>query len=534
MKKAAQLIAERLSSIGCSHAFGIPGGEVLTLIDALASAGIEFVLVKHENNGGFMAEGVWHGSGAPGILVATIGPGLANAVNVIANAAQEQVPMVVLTGCVDPADALTYTHQVFDHQAVLRPLVKASFQAVDGGIGAMLDKAIDLMLSDLPGPVHIDLPVKLAETPQAEPPPPSPRPVRGAVEAEFVIGTVRRRLAEAKRPLLIAGLELLHHNAEPITAELAIKRGIPVITTYKAKGILPEDHELALGGAGLSPKADRILMPLIAQSDLIVLAGYDPIEMRVGWRDPWPDPAKVVEFAAQPRRHGMHRAGLTLQGDIRVAFERLADGLDAGPSWPDGQAAKARQDLIDAFADDGEWGPAAVFALARELAPRDAIATADSGAHRILLSQQWRCYAPRDLRQSSAFCTMGVAVPLAAGSKIAEPHRPVIAFIGDAGLEMGIGELATLRDRGLAVIIVVLVDRSLALIELKQRAQQLASVGVDFPGTDFAAIARAYGGNGLTVRDREGFADAFRQALVSNRFSVIACEIDRRSYDGKL
>lgn len=533
MKKAAQLIADRLASIGCTHAFGIPGGEVLALVDALATAGIEFVLVKHENNGGFMGEGVWHGSGAPAVLVATIGPGLANAINVIANAAQEQVPMIVLTGCVDPVDALTYTHQVFDHQALLRPLVKASFQAVEGGIGPMLDKVIDAMLSDPPGPVHIDLPVKLAETPQKMPAAPAVRPAR-AVADPAAIDAVRERLDRAKRPLLIAGLELLHHKAEAATAELALARGIPVITTYKAKGVVPEDHPLALGGAGLSPKADRILMPLIADSDLILLAGYDPIEMRVGWRDPWPDSSVAVEFAATPRRHGMHRADTVLLGDLDNNLKRLSNGIKLGPSWVDGEAEQAREALRAAFADQGVWGPEAVFALARNLAPRTAIVTADSGAHRILLSQQWQCYGPRDLRQSSAFCTMGVAVPLAAGSKIAEPERPVIAFIGDAGLEMGIGELATLRDRGLAVIIVVLVDRSLALIELKQRASQLASVGVDFPATDFAAIAKAYGGNGWTVNDRAGFSDAFGQALKSNKFSVIACEIDRRSYDGKL
>ena len=132
MPTAATLIAERLAAAGCRFAFGIPGGEVLTLIDALAAAGIRFVLAKHENAAGFMAEGTWHQTGAPGVLVATVGPGIANAVNVIANAHQDRVPMIVLSGCVDAAEQQTYTHQVFDHQALLRPITNATLMAVDG------------------------------------------------------------------------------------------------------------------------------------------------------------------------------------------------------------------------------------------------------------------------------------------------------------------------------------------------------------------------------------------------------------------
>ena len=115
--RAADLLARRLYEAGCRHAFGMPGGEVLTIVDALQKAGIDFVLTKHENNAGFMAEGVYHRTSAPGILVATVGPGALNGVNVVANAEQDRVPLIVLTGCVDADEALTYTHQILDHQA---------------------------------------------------------------------------------------------------------------------------------------------------------------------------------------------------------------------------------------------------------------------------------------------------------------------------------------------------------------------------------------------------------------------------------
>jgi acetolactate synthase-1/2/3 large subunit len=125
--RAADVLAQRLYEAGCRHAFGMPGGEVLTLIDALEAAGIQFHLARHENAAGFMAEGVHHVDGAPGILVATVGPGAMNGVNVVANANQDRVPLIVLTGCVDAADAQTYTHQVLDHRKVFEPITKATF-----------------------------------------------------------------------------------------------------------------------------------------------------------------------------------------------------------------------------------------------------------------------------------------------------------------------------------------------------------------------------------------------------------------------
>ena len=156
---ASDIVARRLHQAGVRYAFGIPGGEVVTLIDALDRVGIRFVLTKHENPAGFMAEGVWHIDGAPGVLIATLGPGVANAVNTVANAWQDRVPLIFLTGCVDPVEAARYTHQVFDHGALLRPVTKASLTLVDGAVDTLVDKAVAIALDDRPGPVHLDMPI---------------------------------------------------------------------------------------------------------------------------------------------------------------------------------------------------------------------------------------------------------------------------------------------------------------------------------------------------------------------------------------
>ena len=534
MPTAAQVLAERLYAAGCRTAFGIPGGEVLTVMNALAEAGIAFHLAKHENAAGFMAEGSYHTSGAPGILLATIGPGVANAVNVVANAEQDRVPLIFLTGCVDPADALGYTHQVFDHVALMKPVTKASFTLVDGAVDALVDKALAIATEGRPGPVHIDIPISLAkaEQPKASRFRPAPRSTVAPSGAD--LETARAAFAKAERPIMVAGLEVLSQGAEAAVADFARAHRVPVVTTYKAKGVIPEDDPLALGGAGLSPVADKHLLPLIETSDLILLAGYDPIEMRHGWRDPW-DPAKtpVIEFTAAPNHHGMHGTSHSFVGDIAVGLAALGEGRSANGVWSNGAPAAVRTALAEAFDASEDWGPAAVVDAVREALPAEGIATVDSGAHRILLSQIWRCPQARGLIQSTGLCTMGCALPLATGIKLTAPERPVVAFTGDAGLEMVLGELTTLRDLKLPVVVVVFVDASLALIELKQRGSGMANLGVDFGATDFPTLAEALGGRGVAVRDRAALKAAVEEGLGAGTFTVVAAEIGPKAYDGR-
>jgi acetolactate synthase I/II/III large subunit len=147
MPSTADVIARKLFDAGCRRAFGIPGGEVLTIMDALVRAGLTFTLAKHENAAGFMAEGVHHATCSPVILLATVGPGVANAVNVIANAYQDCVPLVVLTGCVDDSESISYTHQVLDQQALLRPITKGTFRAVTDGSDIIVDKAMAMPMT---------------------------------------------------------------------------------------------------------------------------------------------------------------------------------------------------------------------------------------------------------------------------------------------------------------------------------------------------------------------------------------------------
>lgn len=535
--RTADILARRLYQAGCRYAFGMPGGEVLTLVDALETAGIRFILAKHENAAGFMAEGVHHRDGAPAILVSTLGPGVLNGVNVVANAHQDRVPMIVLTGCVDAHEALSYTHQVLDHQAVLRPITKASFRLSADGADIVADKAVSIAMQPRCGPVHIDVPISVADARVSLPAPRRAVPASVVAPAGADLATGRDWLAGAQRPVAVIGLDVLRDGSAQVLRGFLEQFSIPFVTTYKAKGVLSEDHPLCLGAAGLSPLADGHLLPLVAQADLILAIGYDPIEMRPGWRDAWDvSRQNVIDISAEPNTHYMHQAGLSFVADTGATLEALMQGLGqkANETWPKQEPAAVRTALNAAFPDTDEWGPAGVIAEARTVLPDETLATADSGAHRILVSQMWDCAQPRGLIQSSGLCTMGCAVPMAIGLKLAAPDRPVISFSGDAGFLMVAGELSTAAELGVAPIFLVFVDASLSLIELKQRQRQMPNRGVDFGHHDFAAMGRAFGGTGVRVTNRGELRAALADALSSDTFTVIAAEIERGAYDGRI
>ena len=534
LDRVADVVARTLRNHGVTEAFGMPGGEVVTLIDGLVTAGIHFHLARHETAAAIMAAGASVISGRPQLLVTTVGPGLANAVNGIADAAQEHVPLIVISGIVDRPTRARYTHQVIDHAQMLRPLVKASFEIEPESAASTIARALAIACTHPMGPVHLDLsPASAAMASGKQKAIAPPTVLHPRISAsDPAIDALQDRIHRAERPIIIAGFEAARSGVETELSALAEKIGAPVITTYKAKGLISEDHPLALGGAGLSPRADAMLLPLINDADLVLAIGYDPIEMRLGWLDFVNDTEKLVEITSTPADHAMHHPATRIIADIRSYLGALNETLSTRNTWANAEPQRLRAELASAFATPDAWGPHAIVDVLQAQAGADAIVTVDSGAHRILLSQKWIAKRPLTLLQSAGFCTMAAALPLAIGVATVAPGKRVFAVMGDGGLEMGIGELATLRDLGLPITIVLFQDESLALIALKQASAQLASEGVKLGKTDFAAVAQGFGGNGINVETRHELRDALAATTARDGFSLICCRFDARAYDG--
>jgi acetolactate synthase-1/2/3 large subunit len=534
LPKTADIIAQALKAAGVRYAFGIPGGEVLDLLEAFRRAGIRFVLTKQELGAGFMAEASFQLTGKPGVLVATLGPGFTNAVTPVAQALLDRSALIVITGEIATALKPVFTHQVIDQCEVLRPIVKWSTMIAASGASAQVEKGIAIAQTPLPGPVHFNLPTDVATADQ----PPAGRrfaPAQiptGPGGANW--GKVRAWLERARKPLALVGVGVQLDDAAADLRRFAERWRVPVITTYKAKGIIPEDHRLVLGGTGLSPVVDRIHMEQVRDADLILTIGFDPVELRADWMAPWDAAKRTVNVDLVANTHHVYQCSIDCIGSIAEALRQLSAGAPRGAPrrWPDGELAAHRAAVRKAIAHRParRLGPFQVVSTLREIFPRNTLATVDTGSHRILINHVWEAYEPRRMLQSNGLGSMGYGLPAAIAAKLIFPRRPVLAMMGEAGLDMVIGELALLAHHKLAVTIVVFRDDTLSLIKLKQERMKLPESGVVTGSPDYAALARAYGGNGHVVRNVEELGKAARAGLKSPRFTLIEARIDPAEY----
>jgi acetolactate synthase I/II/III large subunit len=531
--KTAEIIAEALKEQGARYAFGIPGGEVLELLEAFRKAGIRFVLTKQELGAGMMADATYQLTGSPGVLVATLGPGITNTATAVAQAYLDRSAVAVLTGEIATSLKAVYTHQIIDHESLLRPIVKWTTTIASRGAYGQVRKGLAIACASMPGPVHFNVPTDVAPAEQDEGPRFDSATIRPVPTVED-LKAVTQWLGRAKKPLILAGLGVQLDGAHEELQRFSETWHVPVITTYKAKGVLPEDHPLALGSTGLSPVVDKLHMALVREADLILTIGFDPVELRSDWMAPWDGQKHTINIDLVPNTHHVFRSALDYTGSIagclhvltELASERLPE------RWPLSELDDHRGAIWRALAHvpASGLGPYQVASTLREAFPRDTIATIDTGSHRILINHVWQCYEPRRLLQSNGLGSMGYALPAAIAAKLLFPERPVLAMMGEAGLDMVTGELALLKEHRLAVTLVVFRDDTLSLIKLKQERMHLPETGVATASPDYTLLAQAYGGRGIVVESIASLRQAAEAALHASTFTLIEARIDPAEY----
>lgn len=527
----ADAIAGTLRAYGAEFAFGIPGNDVLELIRACEEAGIRFVLAKSEPSAAFMADAVFQVTGRPAVLIPALGPGLANAISGITGALQERSAVIVLGGEMAIRQMGIYTHQVFDHVALATPVTKLAETLNPSRAARQTAKALDLALTHPAGPVLLNCPADYSRAESAEPAMSPPHRVPTVLDAAASrAGT--DLLRAAKRPLALVGRGAIHDGVAAPLRSFVEGWNLPVLTTYKAKGALDEHHPLALGSVGLSPIIDGITMALIAEAELLVLIGFDPIELRDAWIDAWPAERAVLSLDWGPAPHRMFPTGTEMFGDLPA----LLKGLVGGPTfaaWPRARLDSYRAEIasiVQPRTPASGISPAALFKAVSDRAQPEWLMTVDVGAHRILANHAVLCRTPGQLIQSNGLCHMGYALPAAIGAALAKPGAPVVALIGDGSLLMSLGDLAVAAEHNLPIVVVVLDDQALALIKLKQAKMQMAPRAVDFAGPRFDLLAQGFGIDGFRAETLAEFERALEAALATKHPTVIDAVIDPSEY----
>jgi acetolactate synthase I/II/III large subunit len=520
---AAEAIAGALARAGTRLMFGVPGGGPnLDVVGAAAAAGLRFVLARSETAATIMAATCADLTGTPGAVVVTRGPGLASAVNGIAHAALDRLPVVVIADTVPAADTGRISHQRIDQTALGRSVAKAAVTVGGRQAGQAAERAVRTALAAPSGPVIANMDDSVPDradgsTPDSCGTGPDPD------SAPVLAGALRA----ARRPVLLLGAGAIPRTAA-IRDALA-GRGIPALHTYRARGVLPDS---AAEAAGLVT-GGTMEWPLLSAADLVIGLGVDEAEM-IPARWDYAARTVLVTEPGTPPPGGYFTGATALPMPLAEALEVLAAA--PGHDWPPGAGHTAKADAARrlasaAVAAPGLLAPQQVVATVRAGAPPQTIATVDAGAHMLVAMPLWEVPEPRRLLVSSGLATMGYALPAAIAAALCAPRAPVVAFTGDGGLGMTLAEIETAVRLSLRVIVIVFNDAALSLIKIKQKpAGQGGDEAVRYRPVSFAAAATAMGAAGVAVTREPDLAAALADALGRTGPTVIDASVDPAGY----
>jgi acetolactate synthase-1/2/3 large subunit len=533
MPTVADVLIDGLRRAGVQRIFGVPGGgSNLELLEAARAAGLPFVLCHQESPACIMAAVTGELTGAPGAVLSTLGPGVSASATGLAHAFLDRSPLIYLSDR-HPAATLGFTtHQAFDHAAFLAPIVKGSLVVTAESASHWIAHAAQLALKEPRGPVHLDLPADVASQPAvpfAASTTPGALPQPSAAELDGAAAMIR----SAKRPVVLVGLQCRGADAKWLRA-FSESLPAPILATYKAKGVLPDPHPLALGiftGGALEE-------PVVGRADLIIAFGLDTVEL-IPRR--WSYATPVLSLVRGPSSApGRSAAGggayftpaLEVVGDLGVILEELAPRLQQHHAdWDVVEVDRLRRERQRALeiAVPG-LAPHRVVQIAREYTPAGTIATADAGAHMFQAAEYWQAVSPGEFLISNGLATMGFALPAAIAAQLAHPERRVLCLTGDGGFMMVASELETAGRLRLPITVIVFNDAALSLIEVKQEQKGYTGASMRYAGPDLAALARSFGMAATVATDEAGLRGALIAAQGEAGPTLIDARIDPSGY----
>jgi len=526
MPSTVEVMAEAFQEAGTPFIVGHPGGESVELMEAARQRGMRFILIKQESAGAMLASTWGDITGSPGVCLSTRAPGAANMVNGVTHAWMDRSPLIAITDQYGPVTYATGLRQRLDHLSLYDSITKWNATISAQTVRHQLRRAMRTVTAAPPGPVQLDLPSTETEREASDLPAPVPllpnitplRPDKASLRPALDV------LARARRPIILAGLGALWDRAGKELVAFAEQLGAPVLTSTKAKGVVPEDHPLRAGIliGGL------IEREMVGQADLIVTVGLDGVELQP---KPWPYAAPVLSLANVPSLDALVPASPELVGNLRELLSALTEHGKAGSGWGEASARMFRDQVADALdVPTNGLSPQRLVEVAREVLPRDTVATCDAGASRLLVVQKWQAFGAREFLTSNGLATMGYAIPGGIGARLAHPDRPVVCFTGDGGFLMAIAELHTSVRENLPIVVVVLDDQEIGLIRVKQEIKGLPTYGIGLGGVDWEKTAQGLGADGVNVETEHALGDALKAAIGSGRSTVIGAKIDRSGY----
>jgi acetolactate synthase-1/2/3 large subunit len=529
---AADLVVRRLAEHGAREVFGYPGGQLTPIYDALyRQKTIRHRLARHEQAACFMADGYARATGRLGICLAVCGPGVLNTATPLLTAFTDSIPVLLISGqvpCAGRGLRSGYYHEN-DQLTACAPITKARFRAETAdAVVPLLDQAWDEACCGRPGPVLFEVPLDVLLSPIEEKLLPlgggAVRPSRaGPTAAPQAIARVAQLVQSWRRPLILAGGGVVSAGAERQLLQLAERLGAPVHHSAMGKGAIPDSHPLAAGMPWHQATSDATGMAdffsgLFRQADGLLALGCRFSQLTTGsWALPLPPALAQIDIdPAEIGRHYPVQASAVT--DLRPALDALLAALP--PMFRAPWATRPRPAT--------PWrlpGIDLVAALQRAL-PADTIVAADVTRLAYILMTELPRQRSRTFLHPAGAVSMGYALPAALGAKAAFPDRPVIAVLGDGGLQMCAMELATAVQEDLPVVVVLINDHCLTLIKATQaRKYGNRFIAVDLQNPDFARFAEAFGASYFRAVDDDTFERSLKAALGGGKTAIVEVQL---------
>ncbi len=514
----AQIVVRLLERQGVRTIAGIPGGAILPTYDALSKSSIHHVLARHEQGGGFIAQGIARVTGVPAVCMASSGPGATNLLTAIADAKLDSIPLVAITGQVPKSMIGTDAFQEVDTYGLSIPITKHNFLVSSADeLLTVIPRAFRIAASGRPGPVLVDIPkdvqnqcIEVVEWPDPG------RADAVAAPDERLIACAAAMINQAEKPILYLGGGVVHSAASRSAVTLAEKAGLPTVMTLMALGTMPVDHALSLGMLGMH--GARCTNLALDECDLLIAVGARFDDRATGKVAGFCPRAKIIHIDIDPSElDKIKTAHVGIAGDVGTVLARLLPAVtpQRRETWLQRVAyLKAQHPLRTPGLDD----PRTPYGLIRAVADcldDEATITTDVGQHQMWVAQAYPLRRPRQWLTSGGLGTMGFGMPAAIGAALAERDRTVVCFTGDGSILMNVQELVTAAEENVNVKIVLMNNASLGLVFQQQTLFYGERIYASrFKGMpDFIQVAEGFGIGAVDLDKEDDPRSALETAL---------------------